>query len=250
MSGHSKWSTIKHKKGRVDAKRGKLFTKLNREITVAAREHGGDESSNPRLRLAVQNARTENMPSANIQRAIKKGTGELPGESYEAGVYEGYGPGGVAILVEVLTDNKNRTVSEIRHVFSKYNGNMAENGSVAWLFEQKGLIVVAKSEVDEETLMGVVLDAGAEDLVEEDATFEVCTAMQDFEPVRKALEMEGIGAERSELTRVPQNTVSVEGKTARQLLVLLEALEDQDDVQRVFANFEMDDRELEALVAS
>jgi len=249
MSGHSKWSTIKHKKGRKDARRGKVFTKLIREITVAAREGGGDESSNPRLRLAVLNAKAENMPATNIDRAVKKGTGDLPGESYEGAIYEGYGPGGVAIFIETLTDNKNRTVSEVRHLFTKYNGNMAESGSVAWLFEQKGLVVVPKPDVDEEQLMGIVLDAGAEDLVEEEAGYEVYVPTGAFEDVRRALEAHEIPLERSELTRVPQNTVAVEGKAAKQLLTLLEALEDHDDVQRLFANFEMDDREMEALAS-
>jgi len=249
MSGHSKWSTIKHKKGRNDARRGKIFTKLIREITVAAREGGGDEDSNPRLRLAVFNAKAENMPSANIDRAIKKGIGELPGESYEGAVYEGYGPGGVAIFVETLTDNKNRTVSEVRHLFSKYNGSMAETGSVAWLFEQQGFIVVPKSAVDEETLMTVALDAGAEDLLEEEDAYHIYTPLQAFDQVRKALEAEGIPFDRSELIRTPQNTVPVEGKTAKQLLVLLDAMEDCDDVQQVFANFEMDDHELEKLTS-
>ena len=249
MSGHSKWSTIKHKKGRNDAKRGKLFTKLIREVTVAAREGGGDEASNPRLRAAVLSAKSENMPAANIERAIKKGIGELPGESYEAAIYEGYGPGGVAVFVDTLTDNKNRTVSEVRHLFNKYNGSMAENGAVAWIFEQKGLIVVPKSEADEDTLMMVALDADAEDIVEEEVEYEIYTSMQGFDPVRKALEAEGIAPDRAELTLIPQNTVPVEGKTAQQLLVLLEALEDQDDVQRVFANFEMDAQEMEALIS-
>ena len=249
MSGHSKWSTIKHKKGRNDAKRGKLFTKLIREVTVAAREGGGDEASNPRLRAAVLSAKSENMPAANIERAIKKGIGELPGESYEAAIYEGYGPGGVAVFVDALTDNKNRTVSEVRHLFNKYNGSMAENGAVAWIFEQKGLIVVPKSEADEDTLMMVALDADAEDIVEEEVEYEIYTSMQGFDQVRKALEAEGIAPGRAELTLIPQNTVPVEGKTARQLFVLLEALEDQDDVQRVFANFEMDAQEMEALIS-
>jgi YebC/PmpR family DNA-binding regulatory protein len=247
MSGHSKWANIKHKKGRADAARGKLFSKLIREITVAAREGGGEEANNPRLRSAVLGAKAENMPAINIDRAIKKGIGELPGESYEGAVYEGYGPGGVALFVEVLTDNKNRTVSEVRHLFSKYNGNMAESGAVAWIFDQKGLFAVPKTSADEETLMTAVLEAGAEDIVEEDDLYYVYSPMQDFDSVRKSLEAEGIDYERAELSRVPQNTVPVEGKTARQILSLLEVLEDHDDVQRVFANFEMDDEELAAL---
>ena len=249
MAGHSKWANIRHKKSRNDAVRGRLFSKLIREITVAAREHGDDESSNPRLRAAVLNAKAENMPAANIERAVKKGIGELPGETYEAAVYEGYGPGGVALFVEVLTDNRNRTVSEIRHILNKCQGGMAESGAVAWVFEQKGLIVLSKDQVDEDELMTVVLDAGADDIVEEETSYEVYSPLQAFDQVRKALETREIPYERSELTRIPQNHVPVEGKTAKQLLTLLEMLEDQDDVQRVFANFEMDDQEL-AILAS
>ncbi len=249
MAGHSKWANIKYRKGRADAARGKLFGKLIREITVAAREGGGEEANNPRLRAAVLNAKSENMPAANIERAIKKGTGALPGESYEGAVYEGYGPGGTALFVEVLTDNKNRTVSEIRHLFNKHNGSMAESGAVAWVFDQKGLFVVNRNDVDEETLMTVVLDAGAEDMVEEEGRYEVYTPVQEFDQVRKALEANNIACERAELTRIPQNTVPVEGKLAQRILTLLEVLEDHDDVQRVYANFEMDDQELAALVS-
>ena len=250
MAGHSKWANIKHKKGRADAARGKLFTKLIREITVSAREGGGDEASNPRLRAAVLSAKSENMPAVNIDRAIKKGIGELPGESYEGAVYEGYGPGGVALFIEVLTDNKNRTVSEVRHLLNKYNGSMAESGAVAWVFDQKGVIVVQKEGVDEESLMTAALDAGAEDIIEEDSCYEVYTPMQEFDLVRKALESESITMERAELTRVPQNTVPVEGQPARQLLKLMEMLEDQDDVQRLYANFEMDDEVMAEALAS
>jgi len=249
MAGHSKWANIKHRKGRQDAVRGKTFTKLIREITVAAREGGGDESNNSRLRSAVISARAENMPAANIERAIKKGTGDLEGESYEGAIYEGYGPGGVAMFVETLTDNKNRTVSEVRHLFSKYNGNMAESGSVAWVFEQKGLIVVPKEGIEEDDLMLLALDAGAEDIAEEEIIFEVYAALPDLESVRKAIEEAGIEIERAELTRIPQNTVPVEGNTAQQLLTLMEMLEDNDDVQKVYANFEIDDEELAALTA-
>ena len=249
MAGHSKWANIKHRKGRQDAHRGKIFTKLIREITVSAREGGGDENNNPRLRAAIIGARAENMPAANIERAIKKGTGELEGESYEGAVYEGYGPGGVALFVEVLTDNKNRTVSEVRHLFNKYSGSMAETGSVAWVFDQKGLIVVSREGVDEDALMTVALEAGAEDISEDEAFYEVYASLQDFESVRKTIEADGIAIERAELTRIPQNTVPVSGKTAQQLLTLLEMLEDQDDVQRVYANFEMDDAEMAALTA-
>lgn len=249
MAGHSKWANIKHRKGRQDAARGKAFTKIIREITVAAREGGGDESHNSRLRTAVSNAKSENMPMANVERAIKKGTGELEGESYESAIYEGYGPGGVAMFVETLTDNRNRTVSEVRHLFSKHNGSMAESGAVAWVFEQKGLVVVLKDGVEEEDLMLVALDAGAEDISEEETTFEIYASLPDFEAVRKAIEDAGIEIERAELTRIPQNTVPVEGKTAQQLLTLMEMLEDNDDVQRVYANFEIDEEELAALTA-
>ncbi|MBR85314.1 MAG: YebC/PmpR family DNA-binding transcriptional regulator [Rhodospirillaceae bacterium] len=249
MAGHSKWANIKHRKGRQDAKRAKIFTKLIREITVAAREGGGDENSNPRLRAAVQGAKSENMPANTIERAIQKGTGELEGESYESAIYEGYGPGGVALFVETLTDNRNRTVSEVRHLFGKYNGSMAETGSVDWIFDQKGLVVVEKSESDEETLMMVALEAGADDLVEGDEEFEIYTPLQEFDVVRKALEENEITFTRASLTRIPQNSVPIEGKTAEQLIRLLEALEDQDDVQNVYANFEMDDSELAELTA-
>lgn len=249
MAGHSKWANIKHRKSRQDAARGKAFTKLIREITVAAREGGGDEANNPRLRAAVLSAKAENMPMVNIERAIKKGTGELEGESYEGAIYEGYGPGGVALFIETLTDNRNRTVSEVRHLFSKYNGSMAESGAVAWVFEQKGLILVPKEGVEEEELMLVVLDAGAEDIVEEENVYEVYASLPHFESVRKAIEEAGIEIERAELTRIPQNTVPIEGKTAQQLLSLMEMLEDNDDVQRVYANFEIDDSELVAMTA-
>ena len=249
MAGHSKWANIKHRKGRADAARGKLFTKLIREITVAAREGGKEEANNPRLRTAVLSAKSENMPAVNIERAVKKGTGDLPGAAYEGAVYEGYGPGGVALFVEVLTDNRNRTVSEIRHLFSKYNGSMADSGAVAWMFDQKGSITVPKSAADEETLMTEALEAGAEDIEEEEDVFHVSTALQDFDLVRKALEAADIAIERAQVTRVPQNTIPVEGKTAKQLLVLLEMLEDNDDVQRVYANFEMDDQEMAALTS-
>jgi len=249
MSGHSKWANIKHRKGRQDAARSKLFTKLIREITVSAREGGGDESANPRLRSAVLSAKAENMPAANIERAIQRGTGELPGETYEGAIYEGYGPGGVALFVEALTDNRNRTVSEIRHLLNKHGGSMAETGAVDWIFDQKGLIVVAKESTDEEALMMAALDAGAEDIEEGDEEFEVYTPLQAFDQVRKALESAEIPVVRASLSRIPQNTVPVEGKTARQLLNLLEALEDQDDVQNVYANFEMDDSELAQLTS-
>ena len=250
MAGHSKWANIKHQKGRADAARGKLFTRLIREITVAAREGGGDEANNPRLRAAILNAKSENMPAANIERAVKKGTGDLPGESYESAVYEGYGPGGVAIFIEVLTDNRNRAVSQVRHLLNKYNASMAESGSVAWVFDQKGLVVVSRDSVDEDTLMMAALEAGAEDIVEEDAVYEVYTPSQGFDAVQKALAARQIPIERAELTRVPQNTVPVEGTTAAQVIRLLETLESHDDVQRVYANFEMDEEQLAALTST
>lgn len=249
MAGHSKWANIKHRKGRADAARGKRFTRLIREITVSAREGSGDEANNPRLRAAILNAKSENMPAANIERAVKKGTGDLPGESYEGAVYEGYGPGGVALFIEVLTDNRNRTVSQVRHLLNKHNASMAESGSVAWVFDQKGLVVVSRENADEETLMLAALEAGAEDIVEDDAVYEVYTSPQGFGPVQKALAARQIPFERAELTRVPQNTVTVEGNTAVRLIRLLETLESQDDVQRVYANFEMDEEELSALMS-
>jgi YebC/PmpR family DNA-binding regulatory protein len=247
MSGHSKWATIKRKKGKNDAARGKLFTKLIREITVAAREGGGDETGNPRLRTAVLAAKAENMPAANIERAVKKGTGELPGESYESVIYEGYGAGGVAIMIEALSDNKNRTVAEIRHLFAKYNGNLGENGSVSWMFSQKGYIAVDKASVSEDDLMMVALEAGAEDIADEEDVWEVTTALQDFERVKKALDEAGIQYHHAELVRKPQTTLKVEGKTAEQVLNLMNALEDHDDVQKVFSNFDIDTKELAAL---
>ena len=249
MSGHSKWATIKHRKGRQDAARGKLFTKLIREITVATRDGGGDEEANPRLRAAVLNAKSVNMPAANIERAIKKGTGELEGESYESAIYEGYGPGGVALFVETLTDNRNRTVSEVRHLFTKHNGNMAESGAVGWIFDQKGVISVPKDVTDEETLMTIALDAGADDLVEGEDEFDVFTPLQSFDLVRKALDENKVAYTRASLIRIPQNSVPVEGKVAAQLIRLLEALEDQDDVQNVYSNFEIDENELAELTA-
>ena len=248
MSGHSKWATIKRKKGKTDAARGKLFTKLIREITVAAREGGGGENSNPRLRTAILAAKAENMPAANMERAIKKGTGELPGESYDSVIYEGYGAGGVAIMIEALSDNKNRTVAEMRHLFSKYNGNLAENGSVSWMFSQKGYLTVDKS-VPEDDLMMVALEAGAEDISDEEDVWEITTVLPDFDRVKKALEEAGVAYTQAELIRKPQNMMKVEGKTAEQVLNLMNALEDHDDVQKVFSNFDMDAKELAALTA-
>lgn len=237
MSGHSKWSTIKHKKAARDAKRGKLFTKLIKEITVAARMGGGDISSNPRLRTAVTTARTQSMPGENIDRAIKKGTGELEGVTYEEIQYEGYGPGGAAIIAQILTDNKNRTVSEIRRLFTKHGGNLGETGCVSWMFDKKGLITVEKSQVAEDRLMDVVLDAGAEDVRDEDEIFEVVTQPEDFATVKERLDQEKIAVSSAQVTLVPKNTVDVDAKNVEQILKLTEELEDHDDVQNVSANF-------------
>jgi YebC/PmpR family DNA-binding regulatory protein len=246
MSGHSKWSTIKHKKAAQDAKRGRIFTKLIREITISARIGGGDPAANPRLRSALAAAQSANMPKDNIQRAIQRGTGDLEGVSYEEVVYEGYGPGGVAIFVEALTDNRNRTTSEVRHTFSKYGGELGAPNSVAWMFEKKGYFRVPGSDVTEERLMEVTLEAGVEDIREEDGDFEVVCPVEDFYTVREALEKAGIATAVAELSMIPSNTVRVEGKKASQLLHLLEGLEDQDDVQKVSANFDMDEAEIEA----
>jgi len=237
MSGHSKWSTIKHKKAAKDAKKGKLFTKFIKEITVAARMGGGDLNSNPRLRTAVTTARAASMPGENIDRAIKKGTGELEGVTYEEIQYEGYGPGGAAIIAQVLTDNKNRTVSEVRRLFAKHGGNLGETGCVSWMFDKKGLITIEKSQVDEERLMGIVLDAGAEDVREEDDLFEVVTPAEDFAAVKDRLDQEKIVVASAQVTLVPKNTVDVDAKHVEQILKLTEELEDHDDVQSVSANF-------------
>jgi YebC/PmpR family DNA-binding regulatory protein len=247
MSGHNKWSSIKHKKGAADAKRGKVFTKVIREITVAARMGGGDINGNPRLRAAVALGKSENMPKDNIDRAIKKGTGELEGVSYEEANYEGYGPGGVAVLVDCLTDNKNRTVADVKHLFERYGGSLGEPGCVAYMFEKKGLIVIEKDKVDEEELLDLVLEAGAEDVKEEETEFNVITDASDFESVKKAVDDAGIPNTFAEVTMIPQNTVEVEGKKAQQIFNLIEALEDVDDVSNVYANFDMSDEVMEAL---
>ncbi len=247
MSGHSKWSTIKHKKGAADAKRGKVFTKLIREITVAARTGGGDPDGNPRLRTAIIAAKAENMPKDNIERAIKKGTGELEGTSYEESICEGYGPSGIAILVDIMTDNKNRTMAEIRHAFSKYNGSIGSTGCVAWMFDKKGLISFDKTKVNEEKLMEVALEAGAEDINDEGTTLEVITDPKDFEVVKEALDKNGLTCVFAKVTMIPQNTVKVDGKDAEHALKLVEALEDSDDVQGVYANFDIPDEVLERI---
>lgn len=245
MSGHSKWSTIRHKKAAVDAKRGKIFTKLIKEITVAARMGGGDINANPRLRSAVLAAKAENMPKDKLERAIKKGTGELEGASYEEIVYEGYGPGGAAVLIESLTDNKNRAVADIRHIFNKCAGNLGENGCVAWMFDKKGYIVVAKSSVDEEQLMEAALDAGAEDVREDEDNFEVISDPADFETVKAAVEEAGIPIEVAEVTMLPQTTSELQGKEAEQMVRLMEMLEDCDDVQKVYTNADIPEEFME-----
>ncbi len=241
MSGHSKWSNIKHKKGAADARRGKVFTKLIKEITVAARMGSGDVNSNPRLRAAVLAAKTENMPKDNIERAIKKGTGELEGVSYEEIVYEGYGPGGTAVLIESLTDNKVRAVADIRHIFSKCGGNLGENGCVSYMFDKKGYLEVQKDGVDENALMEVALEAGAEDVRVEEDTFEVITDPADFEAVKEAVDAAGISTSMAEVTMLPQTYASLEGKQADQMMRLMEMLEDCEDVQRVYTNADIPD---------
>jgi len=245
MSGHSKWSTIKHKKAATDAKRGKIFTKLIKEITVAARMGGGDPDANPRLRTAVAAARAENMPNNNIDRAIKKGTGELEGVNYEESTFEGYGPGGAAVLIESLSDNKNRTVADIRHIFSKNGGNLGENGCVGWMFEQKGYFVVAQSATDEETLMEIALEGGAEDVREDGTNFEVITDPEDFEAVKAALKEAPFDYEAAEVTMLPQNTTNLKGKQAEQMIRLMEMLDDCDDVQKVYTNADIPDALME-----
>jgi YebC/PmpR family DNA-binding regulatory protein len=239
MSGHSKWATTKHKKAATDAKRGKVFTKIGKEVTVAAKLGGGDPDGNPRLRTAVAKAKSVSMPAENIKRAIQKGTGELPGVSYEEITYEGYGPGGVAVIVEAMTDNRNRTVSEIRNIFSKAGGNMGEAGCVSWMFHKKGYLVVNTAKADEEKLMALALDAGAEDMQAEDESFVITTPPNDFEKVKKALDDAGVPSEVAEITMVPQTYVKLEGKEAQQMLRLVETLEDNDDVQNVYANFDI-----------
>ncbi|MCH8954462.1 YebC/PmpR family DNA-binding transcriptional regulator [candidate division KSB1 bacterium] len=247
MSGHSKWSTIKRKKGKADAERGKIFTRLIKDITFAARNGGGDENANPRLRSALAAAKTANMPAANIDRAIKKGTGELPGVVYEEGVLEGYGPAGVALYIEILTDNRNRTVADVRHSLTKHAGNLAESGAVAWMFEKKGLITVPSERLDEEEILMVVMDAGAEDLKSEEDFFEITSSAEDLENVKAALESSQIKYDSANLTLYPKNTIKVEGKDAETLFKILDALEDLDDVQNVYSNFDIEMSVLESM---
>ena len=240
MSGHSKWASIKHKKGAADAKRGKLFTRIIKELTVAARDGGGDPDSNPRLRTVIADAKAANMPQDNIKRAIRRGTGEEPGVSYEEVTYEAYGPGGVALLIEVLTDNTNRAVGEIRHLLSKHGGNLGTSNSVAWMFDKQGYIVVEKTGVDEETLMSVAIDAGADDFQEEGDTWEVVSAPEVYDQVLEAVKTTGVVPVSAQLAMLPKNHIKIEGKQAQQLLKLMDLLEDQDDVQHVWSNFDID----------
>ena len=250
MSGHSKWATIKHKKAATDARRGKIFTKLIRELTIAARVGGADPDTNPRLRTAILAAKGENMPNDNIERAIQRGTGTLEGETLDEVTFEGYGPGGVGVLVQVVTSNRNRIVSEIRHMFSKNGGNMAENGAVGWMFHRKGDIVVPKEQADEDKMLSIVLDAGAEDLRDDGSSWEVTTPPEVMEKVREALVAAGITPASAEVGWLPQNYVKLTGAQAQQMLRMVEALEDHDDVQHVYANFDIDEKEIQAAVAS
>ncbi|MBD3384387.1 YebC/PmpR family DNA-binding transcriptional regulator [candidate division KSB1 bacterium] len=247
MSGHSKWSTIKRKKGKEDAKRGRIFTRLIKEITVAARTGGGDETSNAALRSAIQAAKAANMPAVNIEKAIKRGTGELPGVQYEEIVYEGYGPGGAALYIEAVTDNKNRTVAELRHILSKYGGSLGENGSVAWMFTKKGVILVHKDKTTEDDLMVATLDAGADDIEEDGDFFQITTQPGNLESVKTALQDNDIPFESAEVTMEPSNTVKLEGKNAEHILKLMDALEEHDDVQNLYSNFDIDESILEQM---
>jgi YebC/PmpR family DNA-binding regulatory protein len=247
MSGHSKWHTIKHKKGAADAKRGKIFTRLIKELTVAARNGGGDPDMNPRLRTIVAEAKANNMPRENIERAIRRGTGEEPGVSYDEIMYEGYGPGGVALMIQTLTDNKNRTVGEIRHLLGKYNGTLAAENAVAWMFTRKGQVVVEKEKVDEEKLLTAALDAGADDMSDDGSVWEIVCPPEAFETVRDAVKGIGIEPASAEIAMVPQNYVKLTGKDAQQMLKLFEAIDDHDDVQHVWANFDIEEKEIEAL---
>ena len=249
MSGHSKWHTIKHKKGAADAKRGKLFTRLIKELSVAARNGGGDPGMNPRLRTIIADAKAANMPRENIERAIRRGTGEEPGVSYEEITYEGYGPGGVALMIESVTDNKNRTVGEIRHLLGKYNGNLAAENSVAWMFTRKGQVFVEKDKADEEKLLNAVLEAGGDDMNDDGDTWEIMCAPDTFETVRDAVKALGIEPASAQVAMVPQNYIKLEGSDARTMLKLMEMLDDHDDVQRVWANFDIEEKEIEASLA-
>jgi YebC/PmpR family DNA-binding regulatory protein len=249
MSGHSKWHTIKHKKGAADAKRGKVFTRVIKELTVAARNGGGDPEMNPRLRTIVAEAKAVNMPAENIKRAIQRGTGELPGVNYDEITYEGYGPGGAALIIEALTDNRNRTVGELRHTLTKYNGNLGESNSVAWMFAKKGYIVVDKSATDEEKLLNAVLEAGGDDLRDDGDSWEIISDPAAFEAVRDAVKALGIEPASAEIAMIPQNYVKLEGKAANQMVKLMEVLDDHEDVKHVWSNFDIEEKEIEASLA-
>jgi YebC/PmpR family DNA-binding regulatory protein len=249
MSGHSKWASIKHKKGALDAKRGKIFTRLIKELTVAARHAGGDPDMNPRLRTIIADAKQNNMPAENIKRAIRRGTGEEPGVSYEEAQYEGYGPGGAAVIIDVLTDNKNRTVGELRHLLEKHAGNLAAANAVAWMFTKKGYIVIEKAKADEEKLMSAVLDAGADDFLDDDDNWEVFSTPESFQAVKEAVKQLGVEPASAEVSMIPQNYIKLEGKPAQQMLKLMDALDDHDDVQHVWSNFDIEEKEIEASLA-
>jgi YebC/PmpR family DNA-binding regulatory protein len=249
MSGHSKWATIKHKKGAADAKRGKVFTRLIKELTVAARSSGGDPDMNPRLRTVIADARAANMPADNIKRAIRRGTGEEEGVSYDEVTYEGYGPGGVAILVETLTDNRNRTVGEMRHILTRFGGNLAEANSVGWMFEKKGLVTVEKGKIEEDALMSAVLDAGADDMKDDGSAWEIISAAATHQAVVEAVKALGVEPSTSQIAMLPQNYIKLEGRPAQQMLKLMEALEDHDDTKNVWSNFDIEEKEIEASLA-
>ena len=249
MSGHSKWHTIKHKKGALDAKRGKTFTRIIKELTVAARNGGGDPDTNPRMRTVIAEAKSVNMPADNIKKAIQRGTGELPGVSYDEVVYEGYGPGGAAVIIEALTDNKNRTVGELRHMLTKHNGNLAESNAVAWMFAKKGYIVVDKAAVNEEALLNTVLEAGGDDLRDDGESWEILTEPSSFDAVRDAVKALGIEPASAQIAMLPQNYVKLEGKDATHMVRLMDALDDHDDVKQVWSNFDIEEKEIEASLA-
>jgi YebC/PmpR family DNA-binding regulatory protein len=249
MSGHSKWASIKHKKGALDAKRGKIFTRIIKELTVAARAGGGDPDMNPRLRTIIADAKAQNMPAENIKRAIRRGTGEEPGVSYEEAQYEAYGPGGAAVIMDVLTDNKNRTVGELRHMLTKHGGTLAEANAVAWMFSKRGYIVIEKSKAAEETLMAAVLDAGADDLRDDGDNWEVLTSPETFNDVHEAVKKLGIPTETAEISMIPQNYLKLEGKQAQQMIKLMDALDDQEDIRHVWSNFDVEEKEIEASLA-
>jgi YebC/PmpR family DNA-binding regulatory protein len=250
MSGHSKWATIKHKKGKADVERGKIFSKLIKEITTAAKIGGGDTNANPRLRTAIDSAKAVNMPADNIDRAVKKGTGELPGVSYEEIEYEGYGPGGVAVIVKALTDNKNRTTAEMRHIFSRFGGNLGNAGCVAWQFTPKGIIIIPRVDNDEDKIFSIALDGGADDVKTDENSYQIITPVENFDKLKKQFETEKIQYNHTELTRVPQNTVSLDDKTAERVLKMYETLEEHEDVQQVFANFDIAEETMERISAS